>query len=72
MDTFRVEKTIPKSKTLTIKLPFRAGQKVEVVVKSQKRTRTRARNTKYPLRGKLVRYVDPFKPVAQDDWEANR
>lgn len=25
---------------------------------------------RYPLRGKLVRYIDPFESVAEDDWEA--
>ncbi len=63
MDTFRIEKTIPKSHTIRIsKLPFRAGEKVEVVVKTRKRTR--ARNKRYPLLGKVIRYIEPFEPVA--------
>lgn len=24
----------------------------------------------YPLRGSVLRYDDPFEPVAEDDWEA--
>ena len=26
----------------------------------------------YPLRGKPVAYIDPFEPVAQNDWDAQR
>jgi len=69
MDNFRIEKIVPKSRTITInKLPFRSGEKVEVIVKSQKRTSRK----RYPLRGKPYRFVDPFEPVAQNDWEANQ
>ncbi len=71
METYRIEKAVPKSRTITInKLPFRAGQRVEIVVRTTKRSRNG--DKRYPLRGKLVRYIDPFEPVAQDDWEANR
>jgi hypothetical protein len=27
-------------------------------------------NSRYPLRGKPVRLVDPTQPVAKDEWEA--
>ncbi len=71
MNTYRIEKTVPKSRTITIdKLPFRAGQMIEIVVRTARRSRNG--NKRYPLRGKLLRYIDPFEPVAQDDWEANK
>ncbi len=70
MDIFRIEKTIPKSRAITLKVPFRAGEKVEVVVKPRKRTRSH--NKRYPLRGKVIRYIGPFDPVAQSDWEATK
>jgi hypothetical protein len=71
MQTYRIETTVSKDGTLTIKgLPFRAGDKVEVIVRSQEGAGKR--NGRYPLRGKPVRYVDPFKGVAEDDWEALR
>jgi hypothetical protein len=71
MQTYRIEATVLKNGTLTIKgLPFQAGDKVEVIVSSQEQERKT--NGRYPLRGKPVRYVDPFKGVAEDDWEALR
>ena len=30
------------------------------------------REVKYPLRGTPIRYIDPFEPVADEDWEALR
>lgn len=67
MKTFRTEITISEDKTLTIKeLPFTTGDKVEVVVRSSKRRKKRGK--RYPLRGKPIWYIDPFKSVAEEDW----
>ena len=69
MQTYRVETMIRNDRTLTIKgLPFYAGDKVEIIVHGHKYERERTR--RYPLRGKSVRYVDPFQNVAEDDWGA--
>jgi hypothetical protein len=67
MQTYQVATTILNDGTLTIKeLPFRAGDKVEVIV------RIRENETKpgkrYPLRGKPIHYLDPFESVAENDW----
>ncbi len=35
-------------------------------------SRERERSGRYPLRGKPIRYVDPFESVAEDNWEALR
>lgn len=68
MQTYRVETTIPSNKVLIIKeLPFLAGDEVEVIVRRCKRERKPRRH--YPLRGKPVRYTDPFGSVAESDWE---
>lgn len=48
-------------------LPFHAGDAVEVIVLPRINT-----VKSYPLRGKPVVYVDPFEPVAQNDWDAQR
>lgn len=65
--TYHVAATISKDGTLTIKkLPFRAGDKVEVVVRSCKRALERGK--RYPLRGTPVRYINPFGSVAEEDW----
>lgn len=66
MRIFRTEITISEDKTLTIKeLPFPAGDNVEVIVRSKCRKK---RGERYPLRGKPIWYIDPFKSVAEDDW----
>ena len=71
MQMYRVETTVSGEGTLTIKgLPFRAGDKVEVIVRGQERERERS--MRYPLRSKPIRYVDPLRSVAEDDWDALR
>lgn len=68
MQIYRIETTISSDGTLTIKeLPFRAGDKVEVIV--CEREREQERSWCYPLRGRPIRYLDPFGSVAEDDWE---
>ncbi len=67
MQTYSVETTVSNDGTLTIKgLPFRAGDKVEVIVRSCKLEREP--RERCPLHGKPIRYLDPFESVAQDDW----
>ena len=71
MQTYRVETKVSRNRTLTIKgLPFQVGEKVEVIVR--RRERERERRGRYPLRGKPIRYLDPFGSVAENDWEALR
>jgi len=66
--TYRTETTVSSDRTLTIAgLPFRVGDKVQVVV-SDKRAPTSGE--RYPLRGKPIRYIEPFESVAEDDWES--
>ena len=69
MQPYRSKTTILKDGTLTIKgLPFRPGEKVEVTVCA--RERQAEQDKRYPLRGKTVRYDDPFGSVAEEDWGA--
>jgi hypothetical protein len=71
MTTYRVEITIPKEKTISIRdLPFAVGERVEVVVR--KRQQTPKPQQRYPLRGKPVKYAAPFESVAENDWDALR
>jgi hypothetical protein len=71
METYRAETMISKDGTLIVEgLPFRKGDKVEVVVRSYERKGNGAE--RYPLRGKSIRYVAPFKSVADEDWDALR
>ena len=71
MQTYRIETIIAKNRKLTISgLPFRVGEKVEVIIVSQSRKPETPRN--YSLHGQPVRYIAPFDPVAEDEWNATQ
>lgn len=68
MQTYRVQGRVAEDGSLTVEhTPFAAGQAVEVIV----RVAGQAVNEvdRYPLRGSVLSYLDPLKPVAEDDWE---
>jgi hypothetical protein len=68
MQDYRVDTRVSSDGSLIIKgLPFQAGDEVEVIIRSR---RPREGEKCYPLRGKPVRYIDPFGSVAEGDWEA--
>jgi hypothetical protein len=70
MEAYRTEVTLPADGKLSLdNLPFRAGDRVEVIVLGPRRTGRTA--DRYPLRGTTVRYLDPTGPVAEADWEAS-
>ncbi len=69
MQDYRVETRVESDGSLTISgLPFQAGDRVEVIVRSQKADQ--GNGERYPLRGKPLRYANPFGSVAEGDWEA--
>jgi len=69
MQTYHVETTLSKDGSLFIKgLPFAAGDKVEVLIRSHKRKRMY--NKRHPLRGQPILYIRPFDRVAENAWEA--
>jgi len=69
MQIYRVEVTVSDNGTLLINnLPFQAGDKVEVVVRSRKPKS--AKTTQYPLRGTPIQYLKPFESVAENAWDA--
>jgi hypothetical protein len=71
MQPYRVETTISPDRLLIIRgLPFRVGERVEVIVLSL--PRKRKREERYPLRGKAIRYIAPFDSVAEKDWNVLR
>ncbi|MBM4025385.1 MAG: hypothetical protein FJ280_08250 [Planctomycetes bacterium] len=66
---YRVETRVSSDKSLTLRdLPFAVGDQVEVIVRSQEHPERNGK--RYPLRGKPVRYTEPFRGVAEEDWEA--
>ena len=55
----------PLGRVVLDQLPFRPGDKVEVIVRTQE-----ARTSQIvDLRGSVLRYEDPFEPVASNDWD---
>ena len=71
METFRIETTISPNRVITVRgVPFRPGQKVEVIIVAQ--PQAPRKNGRYPLRGKPIRYVQPFDSVAENEWQVLR
>jgi len=71
MQAYRVETVVTQDGVLTLKgIPFRAGDKVEVIILSYPHKRKGEKP--YPLRGKPVHYVAPFDSVAENEWEVMR
>jgi len=70
MNDYNVETRIAADRSLTIRgLPFQPGDKVKVTVRPED---TPSENgQRYPLRGKPLRYTDPFAPIAEKDWDTN-
>lgn len=51
-------------------LPFATGAVVEIIVLGpEKVTTNRPRSS---LKGSVIKYDNPFAPVAEDEWEALR
>ena len=68
MQAHRTIAIVSENGSVTIeKLPFPAGQPVEVVVFPAE-TQSH-QGLRYPLRGTPIRFVDPTEPVAESDWE---
>ena len=68
MNVHRVEAVVGSDKTLTLKdLPFNEGEEIEVIVLGRKNG---GKNKKASsLRGTLLKYEEPFEPVAEENWE---
>ncbi len=71
MEPYKVETTMTDDGVLTLQgLPFMAGEAVEVIVVPLPAAKSPQDND--PLRGHVVKYDEPYEPVASDDWEAAR
>ena len=68
MKAYRIEKQITTNGELRLSaLPFKKGDKVEVIILSQATGPYPV--TPSPLRGKVIEYLDPTEPVAEEAWE---
>ena len=74
LQAHRIETTLIQDGKLTLdQLPFRAGETVEVIVLTNPAAPpVKSHNPpedRYPLRGTVIEYQNPFEPVAEADWE---
>jgi hypothetical protein len=64
----RIKTVVTQDGELNIHGPFRAGDSVEVIVFSE--GSRQLNGERYPLRGTLYTFIDPFGSVAENDWAA--
>jgi hypothetical protein len=69
MEAVRIEATVqPNGRIVVENLPFAEGDRVEVIVLEASDSDRRA--TENRLKGKLLKYQDPFEPAAPEgDWD---
>lgn len=68
MSAHHIEITLSQDGKLILEeLPFRAGDKVEVIILSHQ---SQSNGREYSLRGQPITYVDPTDSVAETDWGA--
>lgn len=71
MQAIRIEATIGENGEVRLtKLPFKAGEQVEVIVLPREMRAGIA--DRFPLRGVPIEYDRPTDPVAEEDWGALR
>jgi len=63
---------VEKLRALSVEKQQEVLDFVEFLVIVCSRERERERSGRYPLRGKPIRYVDPFESVAEDNWDVLR
>ena len=72
MDAIRVKRRIESENVYLPELRPWKGADVEIIVLRERVTES-AKNlpqSRYPLRGSVFHYEEPFDPVAAHDWEA--
>jgi len=69
MEAYIIEKRVAANGVLHLDaLPFREGEIVEVIVLPLEERKHKSASSS--LRSKVIEYIAPTEPVAQDDWEA--
>lgn len=70
MIAHKVEATVDQNGSVTItNLPFASGEAIEVILIRKQPLHRRTTKRKL-LKGTLLKYLDPFAPVALEDWDA--
>ena len=64
MNAHRAETVVSSDRSVTLNnLPFEEGEAVEIIVLKAKRKNS------FSLCGTVIKYDEPFEPVAVEDWE---
>ena len=67
MQAHRIEATVQSNGKIVLEnLPFDEGEAVEVIVLE---TKVKKEAAEILLHGTLLKYENPFEPVAVEDWE---
>lgn len=71
MNSHRIKAAITENGKLSLQnLPFKKGDKVEIIIRQQKIEIMDSDN--FPLQGTVLSYEDPFEPViSPEEWNAN-
>lgn len=68
MEAYRTEIRVIKTGVLQLEnLPFKEGDWVEVIILGWEKKMDQSSAS--PLKGRVIQYIDPTEPVAQEDWE---
>ncbi len=66
MNAHRTETIVQSNGSVTLSnLPFKEGEAVEIIVLEAK---AKTKNSS-SLRGTVIKYDEPFEPVAVENWE---
>jgi len=69
MQTLHIEAICSETGVIILRdLPIEVGDAFEIVVIP--RSPAPPTHNQFPLRGESAEYLQPFEPVADDDWEA--
>jgi hypothetical protein len=67
MQAYRIEKVVPPSGKIELDgLPFAAGAVVEIIVIDREGV-TDGRRARL-LKNSVIKYEDPFEPLAENEW----
>lgn len=74
MNAIRIRTHISQDNDLVIRnLPLPKGKRVEVIILEDDQEVMPANQNRFPLRGQLIQFDDPFGPATDEtDWEAAR
>ena len=68
MQAHQIETAVQSNGKIVLEnLPFDEGEEVEIIILE---TKVKKETAQKSLRGTLLKYEQPFEPIAVEDWEA--